>query len=179
MPLPWVALDTFQGYRAMPGIFKATMTDTQLRASAEKTFNSIIGRIAPGRDFLVSVIHIPGAGLAAGTIWKGPDEVFETLAQQHAPTFWATVPGALQALLPGVGAVSKWHAEATAAVKAEEEFGNKLVDNKWPAGTKIYTYGRSRGSIGYKPACSQGSTSVRISCVEWLRELGFQIVREG
>lgn len=176
IPLLRVALDTYQGYRVMPGIFKATITDTQLRATAEKTFNSIISRIAPNRDFLVSVIHIPGAGLAAGTIWKGPDEVFETLAQQNAPSFWNAVPGPSQALIPGVSATSKWHAEAVAAVKAEEEFGNKLDGNQWPRGTKIYTYGRSRNVIGYKPACMSGSSSVQVDCVQWLQTLEIQVI---
>jgi len=59
------------------------------------------------QTLLVAVIYVPGKGFAAGTIWHGSDEYFETMAETNAPIFWAAVPGINQAVIPGMSAGSK------------------------------------------------------------------------
>jgi hypothetical protein len=139
-----VALNTWQGYRVHPGLFGATMDSEQIKASTRKTYADLAGRTSL-RTLLVSVIYVPGKGLAAGTIWNSVPQTFETHAAQTAPNFWAAVPGPGQGLMPNARNDDMWHAEAVAVQKAEEEFGDQMIGGQWPQGTKIYTYGKIQG----------------------------------
>jgi hypothetical protein len=62
-----------------------------------------------------------------------------------------------------------WHAEAVAAVTAEDEFRDGMKDGVWPEGTVIYTYGRVDNEEQAKASCSGDRAPVTIPCAEWLQ----------
>jgi hypothetical protein len=119
---------------------------------------------------LVAVIWVPGAGLAAGTVWHGTEHIFENnylnlatntrnlVAHQGYSSFRRNLPDP----------PSKWHAEIVAAQKAEVAYGAKMTGaNRWPSGTKICVYGKtSRDSaLRFWPPCSSGS-SASVPCID-------------
>ena len=124
-------------------------------------------------------MYIPGGGWVAGTVWQGSDEGFHDFARK-AQAFWHSVPVSDQDLNPELNGVHKWHAEAVAVAKAEQEFEDAMVEGLWPKGTKIYTYGKvwaqNRFEVGPKPICRDGRSQVLVSCSEWLERLQIGIV---
>lgn len=168
--------NTWRGSLPYKVIFDGTVPNQQLKEAAIETYNAIKDQYSVPSTLLVAVMYVPGKGFAAGTIWKNSDEYFENMAQTNAPIFWAAVPGINQAVLPNMDADSKWHAEAVAAVVAEEEFGTGISAGRWPAGTKIFTYGKVNQIVAPKPACSEGRSSVRRACKQWLDDLGIETV---
>jgi hypothetical protein len=121
-------------------MLRTGLTNGEIKALVEQIYNSITGRVLS--TLLVSVIFIPGVGLAAGTIWRAGNQFFEGPVMANAPRFWAAVLGYLQALLPGRLNENRWHAEAVAVRLAERTFGHRMVNGKWLAGTKIATFGK-------------------------------------
>lgn len=168
---------TWTGTLSAAQVFPRPYSDAEMKKVAEDTYNTAITRVPWefSSNFLVSVIGIPGRGFAAGTVWQGDTVWFGSgWASVSAPHFWAAVPGANQALLPNMGVTSTWHAEAVAAVVAEVSFGAAIAGGRWPAGTKIATYGGLQRAG--KNSCSNGATSVWISCTDWLERLGISPV---
>ena len=166
--------NTWTGYQSLPGLFGAAVSDQAVRDMAISTYNSV-----KNLNTLVSVIHVPGGGWAAGTVWLGSDEGFRQFARS-ADVFWNVVPVPDQQLNADLNGKSTWHAEAVAAVVVEEEFENEMVEAIWPTGTKIYTYGQfwdnGRIVVGPKPVCTDGHSQVVISCAAWLQRLGISAV---
>jgi hypothetical protein len=132
--------NTWTGYQIKPGLTGISVPDQVVRDTAYLTYQSVKDKL-PSTG-LVSVIYVPWGGWAAGTIWQGSDEGFESFARR-AEAFWQSVTAEDQKLDRELNGVHKWHAEAVAAVKAEEKFGEAMDGGTWPAGTKIYTYGHS------------------------------------
>jgi hypothetical protein len=173
VPIVLTALETWQGTTPYLGIFGTGLRNGEIRTSAEQTYKSLTGRLPS--TLLVSVIFVPGAGLAAGTILRDGNHYFEGPAMANAPMFWAAVPGNQQALLPGSLNENKWHAEAVAVRLAEMTFGTRMVNGKWPAGTKIATFRKvSSGNGGPKASCSEGHTSVTRPYKNWLVALNIE-----
>lgn len=169
--------NTWIGYRFWPGLVGATVSDQAVRDTAYQTYKEFEDKLPlPG---LVSVMYVPGGGWAAGTVWQGSDEGFNDFALKAA-AFWHSVPVNEQDLNPQLNGVHKWHAEAVAVAKAEQEFEDAMVEGLWPKGTKIYTYGKvwaqNRFEVGPKPICRDGRSQVLVSCSEWLERLQIGIV---
>lgn len=153
------AEDTYVGYKPLPGVvgIPVTLSDAQIQKAAQDTFDTWDqAQHYKDQSLLVAVIHIPGYGLAAGTIWHGPDATFENYLQSDAPKLWTLCQR--QRVLPG-NTASKWHAEIVASWIAEKHFPNAKVGRRWPDGTKIGIWGRetardNQGKVtGDKPIC--------------------------
>jgi hypothetical protein len=168
---------TWRGHLARPQVFPTALPKEEMRAAARATFEAAIESVpwAERGSFLVSVMHVPGKGLSAGSIWKGDEAGFDTWAQAEAPTFWVRVPGGNQALLQGVNNERKWHSEAVAAVVAEGKFS---AGGQWPPlGTRIATYGaRYQAAIGPKDSCREHASSLQVPCAAWLGRMQVGIV---
>jgi len=159
--------------------FNIPFSDREVQDAAIKTFDEWDKKqTTKDRSLLVAILAVPGHGLAAGTIWHGPDNTFENRVQQTAPRL-ATLIQRLQ-VQPGMQA-SKWHAEVVAAWEAESKFPGSKNKNpagtQWPDGTKMITYGREGGEVGFKPACgSPNSSTNNISCVNLARAQNIKLV---
>jgi hypothetical protein len=168
-------LATWRGYRSMPGVFNIQLSPAELKEYAKDTFASIRSKTTD-YTLLVSVIYVPGHGIAAGTIWTGTSSDFTGLASFRAPCFWASLSGVQQQLQPWANTRHMWHAEAVAAVTAEDEFRDGIFEGRWPEGTMIYTYGRVNNVVQSKASCSGTSSSVTVPCREWLDRLGINVI---
>ncbi len=167
--------DTWRGYRVMPGFFGSKLSEADVIASTKATYYSIAGKTTAS-TLLVSVIYVPQQGLAAGTMWAGSSAQFETFAENKAPVFWSGVGGIQQGLKPWTETKHMWHAEAVAAVTAEEEFSEGIVDGLWPEGTMIYTFGRIGNTVVDKPSCRGTNAPVLVPCAEWLDRINIEII---
>lgn len=161
IPMTRVAANTWQGTMP-PNVFSPTLTDTQIKAYAKATYDYLVTQTAS--VVLVAVIWVPGAGLAAGTIWHGSDTDFETNYLPLATRTHALVAAQGYSFIGNslINPPSKWHAEIVAAQKAEVAFGSKMTGaDQWPTGTKICIYGKlsSSGRLDYYPPCSSDSTA--------------------
>jgi len=75
-----------------------------VRDTAYLTYKSIEDKLPlPG---LVSVIYVPGGGWAAGSIWFGSDDGFNSFAS-GAEAFWYGMPVSNQELDSGLNGVHK------------------------------------------------------------------------
>jgi hypothetical protein len=168
---------TWRGHYAFPRAMSlyATLSRNDVIQYAKDTYKSIESKTTGG-TLLVSVMYVPGQGVAAGTIWVGERWGFEALAQRRAPAFWSSLSGVQQNLRPWAYSTHLWHAEAVAAVTAEEELGEGMVDGLWPEGTMIYTYGRVNNQEVDKASCRGTNSPVTVPCKEWLDRLRIGII---
>lgn len=117
--------NTWIGYRFWPGLVGATVSDQAVRDTAYQTYKEFEDKLPlPG---LVSVMYVPRGGWAARTVWQGSNEGFNDFALKAA-AFWHSVPVNEQDLNPQLNRVHKWHAEAVAVAKAEQEFEDAIVE---------------------------------------------------
>jgi hypothetical protein len=156
---------------------KPIISDEAMQATAYATWKQVERSL--GDTALVSVIHVPGCGWAAASVWYGSSDSFAGYTC-NAPIFWNSVPGEDQGLIFTLSGKNQWHAEAVATAQAEIEFGHLFEQGSFPDNTKIATYGKSRinnkWETGLKPACSTGHSQVNVPCEDWLARLGITIV---
>lgn len=178
IPMTKVAANTWQGTMP-PNVFSPTLTSNQIKEYAKATYDYLMTQTTS--VVLVAVIWVPGAGLAAGTIWHGSDMQFETDYLPLARTTNSLVAGQGYSVIGNslINPPSKWHAEIVAAQKAEAAFGSKMTGaGQWPTGTKICTYGKTResGNLDYYPPCSSASTA-SLPCLNVIgRDLNIAVI---
>lgn len=174
-----IGFQAWHGSKRVSPFFRQILTDKEMWEATEETYQTLRDsrQKLPGTLY-VCIISIPGVAVVGGTVFRGGLDWFEERAEKNAPFFWATLPGRDQGVRQGYDS-NKWHAEAVAAVRAEEEFGkDHMVNGRWPAGTRIYVHGRDGLNCDalLKPACRPPSSPAKIPCKGWLEALGFDLV---
>ena len=179
IPMQSVATNTWQGSKAQAQPFQQAMTDNQVKQYASNTWtvlNNARNQYVRNNELLIAVISVPGAGVAAGTIWHGNNADFRTTFLPRTPHTQAVLNN--QAIANWANTGTMWHAEAVAAQKAEAVFGAHMANGRWPANTKIAIYGRKvdNGPLQYWAPCSPPTSTVFIPCSQFLAQLGITSV---
>lgn len=172
-----IAWAGYQEASGMAAVAKTRVSDEAMRETAYRTWKLVDSSLQ--NPAIVSVIHVPGCGWAAGSVWHGTADSFEAFTR-NAPIFWNSVPGEEQGLNRELNGKNQWHAEAVATAKAELEFGHLFQAGAFPEHTKIITYGRywknNKLITDYKPACTTSRSQVNVACEAWLDRLSIEIV---
>lgn len=168
------------GFKAASGMASITtieVSDEAIKETAYQTWKQVEGQL--GDPGLIAVVYVPGGGWAAGSVWYGTKDAFQSYAS-NAPIFWNSVPGGDQGLNYKLNGRHEWHAEALATAQAEIEFGHLFEQGEFPKHTKIATYGKvrvgNRWETGYKAACAKGHSQVNVACEAWLDRLKIEMI---